>query len=144
MICNEEIPDANANFRQYLALGVGNVWNPWLDVRKSSYHTWISPCIFFSLFPYIFCDIGEQNLLNNEGLSTLVPEVFLEIFICRRASELQSSKEKEKQGFSLSPPLFAAHSFLHEGKFEEKLLGPGWGLTYLHGLIIPSFLVILR
>ena len=20
-------------------LGVGNVWNPWLDVRKSSYHT---------------------------------------------------------------------------------------------------------
>ena len=64
-------------------------------------------------------------MFNNEGLSTLVPEVFLEIFICRRARELQSEEEKEKRGFSLSPPLFAACSSLHEGKFEEKLLGPG-------------------
>ena len=71
-------------------------------------------------------------MFNDKGLNTLVPEVFLEIFICRRASELQNGEEKEKQGFSLSPPLFAARSFLHEVKFEEKLLAQGKVLrTYM-------------
>ena len=63
-------------------------------------------------------------MFNNEDLSTLVPEVFLE----NRASEMQSGEEEEKQGFSLSPPLFAARSFLCEEKIEGKPLGPGYVL----------------
>ena len=41
----------------------------------------------------------------------------------KRASKPQSSEEREKQGFSLSPPLSTAHSFFRKEKFQEKTSG---------------------
>ena len=40
-------------------------------------------------------------------------------------SKPQGGEKREKQGFSPSPPLFAAHSFFRLEKFQEKPLGPG-------------------
>ena len=110
MICNEEVPKANTNFRQYLALGVGKVWNPWLDEHKSSFILSLNPGIveyhpaYFSHCSHTFLVILVRRIcLMMKALVPWSQKFLLKFLFVEEGASCKA--ERETRFFLLSSPL---------------------------------------
>ena len=105
MICNEEIPNAKAYFRQYLALGVSNVWNPWLDCVNLHIILSLNPGIveyhpaYFSHCSHTFFVILVSRICLMKALVPSSQRFFLKFLF------VEERGETETRFFSLSSPL---------------------------------------